>query len=203
MPRVPANRREAALREQLADLAARIMAEQGVQDFALAKRKAALRLHLGADPALPSNSEVDRALRRYQALYYRDQQPQQLRRLRAASVEAMQLLERFQPRLVGAVLDGSADLHSAVCLHLFSDDPVAVELFLGERGIPLCSGNRRLRFDPQHEREITRLRFAADGTEFDLSVLPQDSLRQAPLDPVDGRPMRRATRAAVIALLNA
>ncbi|MGD9582625.1 MAG: hypothetical protein AB7V26_02990 [Lysobacterales bacterium] len=201
MTRNPGHRREFALREQLADLAARIMVEQGVLDFALAKRKAADRLHLGDDPALPSNSEVDQALRRYQALFRHEQQPLQLRKLRAAAVQAMQLLERFEPRLVGAVLDGSADQHSAVCLHLFSDDPVAVEIFLGEQGIPFTSGSRLLRLDAARELEAVRIRFSADGSEFDLSVLPRDSLRQAPLDRVHGRSMRRATRDAVRALL--
>ena len=201
MARFPGRRREAALREQLADLAARIMIEQGVTDFAQAKRKAAGRLGLGADPLLPSNAEVDRARHRYLALYCSEQQPAQVRKLRAAALEAMDLLERFQPRLTGAVLDGSAVDHSAVCLHLFSDDPLAVELFLGERGIPVRSGSRRLRFDPGHELLGTRIQFAVDDTEFDLSVLPLDCLRQAPMDPVDGRPMRRANRAAVMSLL--
>lgn len=201
MPRIPGHRRDAARRAQLAELAARVMVEQGVRDFALAKRKAADRLHLDANATLPSNAEIDQAVRRYQALYYRDQQPKQLYRLRSTAVAAMQWLAPFQPRLVGAVLDGSADQHSAVCLHLFVDDPVAVERFLIERGIAYASGSRRLRFEPQCDREVVKLGFSADEIAFDLTVLPQDGLRQAPLNRVDGQPMRRATRAAVVALL--
>ena len=39
--------------------------------------------------------------------------------------------------------------------------------------------------------------FAADGVPFDLTVMPRDALRQAPIDRADGRPMQRASLAAL------
>ena len=45
------------------------------------------------------------------------------------------------------------------------------------------------------------LLFAADELPFDLTVLPRDAQRRAPLDRTDDRPMRRAALAQVEILL--
>jgi hypothetical protein len=124
-----------------------------------------------------------------------------LRQRREAAVEAMRFLAPFEPRLVGAVLEGSADAHSAVCLHVFSDDPDAVALYLHDHGVPFETQTRRLRSNRDDQPEYPVLLFAADELPFDLTVLPRDALRQAPLDRIDDRPMRRATLAAVEELL--
>jgi hypothetical protein len=113
----------------------------------------------------------------------------------------MRFLDRFEPRLVGAVLEGTADAHSAVCLHVFSDTPESVVLFLEERGVPLTHQTRRLRITRDEQQEYPVLLFAADGLPFDVTVLPRDALRQPPLDRIDERPMRRASLAVVEELL--
>jgi len=59
--------------------------------------------------ALPGNAEVLAELRDYQRLFQGEEQPRQLHRRREAAIPAMQFFERFEPRLVGSVLDGSAD----------------------------------------------------------------------------------------------
>jgi hypothetical protein len=181
--------------------AARLMSEHGIRDFHMAKRKAAERLGAGEDTGLPKNSEVEDALREYQRLFQADEQPMRLRRLREVAREAMRFFVRFEPRLVGAVLDGTADRHSAVCLHLFSDAPEEIVAFLQEQGIPYEEQNRRLRtgHDAQHEYPV--LLFSADEVAIDLTVLPLDAIRQAPLDRVGERPMRRAALAALEELL--
>jgi hypothetical protein len=189
------------LRRRIALEAARLMSEHGIRDFHQAKRKAAERLGAGEDVGLPKNSEVEDALREYQRLFQADEQPVRLRRLREVARDAMRFFVRFQPRLVGAVLDGTADRHSAVCLHLFSDAPEEVVAFLQEQGIPYEEQNRRLRthHDAQHEYPV--LLFSADEVAIDLTVLPLDAIRQAPLDRVGDRPMRRAALAALEELL--
>ena len=94
-----------------------------------------------------------------------------------------------------------ADRHSAVCLHLFSDDPDAPARLLGERGIPYEAQQRRLRLTPDSHAEFPALLFAADDTAVDLTIFSHDELRQPPLDRIDGKPMQRATRAALENLL--
>lgn len=188
-------------RLRVAQEAARLMSEHGIRDFHHAKIKAAERLGILDAQALPRNNEIEEALREHQRIFHADSQPQLLQERREAAAEAMRFLERFDPRLVGAVLEGTADAHSAVCLHLFSDTPESVVLFLEERGVPITQQTRRLRVTRDEQQEYPVLLFAADGLPFDITVLPRDSLRQPPLDRIDEKPMRRASLAAVEELL--
>lgn len=199
--RIHAQDRMQRNRLRVAQEAARLMSEHGIRDFHHAKLKAAERLGIHETQALPRNNEIEQALRERQRLFDADSQPQQLLERREAAVEAMRFLARYQPRLVGAVLDGTADTHSAVCLHVFSDDPEAVTLFLREHGVPAEVQTRRLRRNRDEQADYPVLLFAADGLAFDLTVLPCDALRQAPLDRIDEKPMRRASLAALESLL--
>jgi hypothetical protein len=185
----------------VAQEAARLMTQHGIRDFHRAKLKAAERLGILDTKALPSNLEIEQAVREHQRLFLADSQPQLLLQRRHAAVEAMRFLARFEPRLVGAVLEGTADAHSAVCLHVYCDDIEAVGHFLGEHGVPFETQTRRLREQPGNPAEYPVLLFAADDVAFDLTVLPHDALRRAPMDRIDDRPMRRASTVQVEMLL--
>lgn len=180
-------------RHQLATEAARLMAEGGIRDFHLAKRKAAQRLGIFDDASLPRNSEIEDALREHQRLFLGDRQQAELLRRREAALPALAFFQHFQPRLVGPVLDGTADAHSPVTLQLHSDDPDAVPRWLDEHRIPARPRSHHLRLDHAREIDAPAWLFSAEGLEFDVTVLPQDSVRQAPLSGVDGKPMRRAS----------
>lgn len=188
-------------RQRVAQEAARLMSEHGIRDFHHAKLKAAERMGVDDEQALPRNREIEQALRERQRIFHGHEQPQALRRRREAAREAMGFMARFEPRLVGAVLEGTADSHSAVCLHLFCDDPEAVPRFLEEHGIPYETQTRRLRETRDRTGEYPVYLFRADELPFDLTVLPRVAMRQAPLDRVDERPMQRASLSAVDALL--
>ncbi|MEW5836283.1 MAG: hypothetical protein AB1832_14565 [Pseudomonadota bacterium] len=200
--RIHAHDRLQRNRLRVAQEAARLMSEHGIRDFHHAKLKASERLGIVDAQSLPRNDEIERALREHQRIFQAESQPRHLRRCREAAMEAMRFLDAFQPRLVGAVLEGTADAHSAVCLHLFSDDPDAVLRFLHERGVPYETQTRRLRTSRDDNAEYPVVLFSADSLSFDLTVLPVDALRQAPVDRVDERPMRRAGLAAVEQLLH-
>lgn len=199
--RIHAQDRAQRNRLRVAQEAARLMSEHGIRDFHRAKRKAAERLGVSDEQALPRNHEIEQALREHQRLFQSDSQPQLLRERREAAVEAMRFLARFEPRLVGSVLEGTADAHSAVCLHVFSDDPEAVGIYLREHGVPFETQTRRLRLNRDEQAEYPVLLFAADNLPFDITVLPLNVLRQAPLDRVDEKPMRRASLASVEIML--
>ena len=140
-----ANQREIKLRRQVALEAARIMARESVQDFLAAKRKAAARLGISEARFLPRNIEIKNALADYQHLFQSETQPDQLRYLRETALEAMHFFSAYEPRLVGEVLDGIANQHSDVTLHLFSDTVEDIELFLMQKQIPYKMKQRRLR----------------------------------------------------------
>src|SRR5262245_43231570 len=118
------------MRTRIAAAAARLMAEDGVEDFALAKRKAARQLGAEDTQSLPKNEEIEAELRAYQSLYQGEEQRERIQYLRRCALEAMQLLERFRPYLAGPVLSGTAGRYSDIDLQLFTDDGKAVEHFL-------------------------------------------------------------------------
>lgn len=189
-------------RQRIAAEAARLISELGLRDYHQAKLRAAQRLGIQDERHLPRNTEIETALREYQRLFGGEERLDYLRALRQCAVEAMRFFQAFEPRLVGAVLDGTADQHSAVCLHLFSDNPEALALFLDENGIPFEQIERQLRWSADEVERVDAYRFSADDIPLDLTLLPLDALRQAPLDRIDGKPMRRANLAAAKQLLD-
>lgn len=188
-------------RHRLAHEAARLMAEGGIRDYQQAKLKAASRLGIHDDASLPRNAEIEDALRQYQRLFAGPAHGSGLRQRREAALRALQFLHGFAPRLTGPVLDGTADANSPVQLQVHSDDADAVQRFLEEHGIPAQSRSRRLRLDQQRLLEAPVWVFSAEELTFDVTVLPYDALRQAPLSPVDEKPQRRASAAQLQQLL--
>ena len=187
-------------RHRLAHEAARLMAEGGIRDYHQAKLKAAERLGIYDDASLPRNREIEDALREYQRLFQRDNLVG-LRQRREAALRAMEFFAAFEPRLVGPVLEGTADARSPVALHLYSDDADAASRFLDQHGIPAEARSRHLRLDRERSDDFPVWIFSAEELSFDLTVLPLDVLRQAPLSGVDERPMKRASAAQLRQLL--
>ena len=187
-------------RERVAGEAARLIAEGGLRDYHQAKLKAAQRLGISDDASLPRNREIEDALREYQRLFRPDHQDE-LRRRREAALRALDFFDPFDPRLVGPVLEGTADARSPVTLFVHSDDPDAVPRFLEERGIPAEAGGRRLRLDRERSSDFPVWLFTAEDLAFELTVLPRLLLRQAPLSAIDERPVQRANATQLRELL--
>ncbi|KPK40561.1 MAG: hypothetical protein AMJ69_01855 [Gammaproteobacteria bacterium SG8_47] len=195
------NLKDARLRRRIAAEAARILLERGGRDYQVAKRKAAEQLGAGDSRHLPSNAEIEQALMEYQRVFHAHTQPAHLHHLREVAVDAMTFLAPFAPRLVGPVLNGSADHNSAVNLHVFCDVSEEVGLFLDAHSIPYELGERKLRLSADSSQLYPCYRFVAGDCRLELTVFPIDGQRRAPLSPVDGKPMRRASLDQVSALL--
>ena len=116
------------------------------------------------------------------------------KKLRETALEAMDFLESFHPKLVGPVLEGTADQHSRVSLHVFSEVPDEVSLFLTENGIPYREESRRIRWHTGKHRDLVLLITEAGEVTVELCLFQTIDLRQPPPGPVDGRPQKRASR---------
>ncbi|MBN8441454.1 MAG: hypothetical protein J0M28_07110 [Thauera sp.] len=121
--------RSGTLRREIAALAARMMAEDGISDFGFAKRKAARQLGAVDSEVLPNNTEIEAELRAWQALYQDEEQPQRLFEMRSAAVEIMRQLDEFRPYLTGGALDGTAGRYSELEIDLFPESAKEVEIF--------------------------------------------------------------------------
>ena len=189
------------LRQQLAAEAARIMATEGQKSFLVAKQKAAKRLGACERTGLPSNLEVEEELKLWQQLYGGESQAEQLAELRQGAVRAMRFLAAFSPRLVGPVLEGTADGFSRICLHVFSDDPDAVVHHLMQHGIEFEQERRKIRWHDGDHRHIEVLVVQAGDNTVEMSLMIGRDALHAPRSPVDGQPLKRASLDEVEALL--
>lgn len=189
------------MRIRLAQEAARILVESGGQDYLMAKRKAALRLGAVDTRNMPSNVEIEQALVEYQRLFRGSSQPQVLNALRTEAVKAMGFFEAFRPKLVGPVLQGTADEHTPITLHIFAPTTEEVGLYLLHFQIPYEMQDKRLRLSAENQESFPCYRFMAGQFQMAVVVFPSDK-PVSPLSPVDGKPMRRASVAEVQALLD-
>jgi len=185
----------------LAQEAARIIVEQGIQDYRLAKTKAAERLGMSERGSLPGNSEIEHAVSEHLKLFGRESHLDLLRVLREAALSAMELLAPFTPRLVGPVLHGTAAANSAVNLHVFSDSSELVAQSLQDRSVQFRIYERRIKSRRDHVETFSGFRFTHDNSSIEATVFPVDGMRQAPISPVNGKPMQRADKNAVLELL--
>lgn len=180
------------LRSAVAQEAARLMAEHGIQDYLIAKRKAAERYGVVDGSFLPKNVEIEAALAAHLRLFAGDKHASSLQQQRRMALQAMQLLAKFEPRLVGAVLNGTATEFADIQLHVFSDTPETVYLQLLDRRYEYEVFERKLRLTPERQIAVPSVRFAMGDEIIEAFVFPADGIRQSPLSPVDGKPMKRA-----------
>jgi hypothetical protein len=188
-----------SLRREIAGLAARMMAEDGISDYGYAKRKATKALGAGDLDALPTNEEIEAELRAYQAIYQDEEHEERLRMLREVALEVMRTLADFRPYLTGPVLDGTAGRYAGVDIDLYADSAKDVEIMLLSHNIPYeideTSRNRPDGMEAQ-------LSLDWDGIPIRLSIYPYVAERRQQRSPHTGRSPTRARMEAVVALLN-
>lgn len=188
-------------RRTICEEAARIMVEHGITDYGFAKKKAVQRLGLSPRRTeLPSNRELAEAMRVRLRLFDGAGLNERYRARLERAVEIMALLDDFRPRLVGPLLEGIATQHGAVQLHLFCDAPESVMLRLEDMQVPHKPFDRRVRFPSDQYEQVPGFSFEWRNSAFDVLVFQYRRIRQAPLCPVEGRPMRRASAERVLEL---
>lgn len=188
-------------RQLVAQEAARIIVNHGVRDYRLAKRKAAERLGFNARGSLPGNTEIEAAVAEHLQIFGGDSHEDHLRLMRVAALATMQLLASFTPRLVGPVLAGTADENSVINLHVFADSPEAVALELDDIGLQFRLYERRLKSRRNQVETYAGFQFHHNNSSIEATVFPVDGIRQAPMSPIDGKPMRRVDSNGVQELL--
>jgi hypothetical protein len=194
---------QSELRQRLAQESARLMIEHGIVDFGLAKRKAAERLAVTTLGALPSNAQIEACLAERQRIFEPDGHTDRLQELRILALRVMGQLTGFEPRLAGPVLSGTATSSSRIELHVFSASAEAVAATLERFGHRLSSCAQRFRFGGGRQVQVPGYRFHAQGATVLTPVFPENGIREAPLSAVDKKPMARASRREIEALIAA
>jgi len=159
---------EGAQRATIAQAAARLIAEHGIADWTLAKRKAARQLDLPERASLPGDDEIEAALHDYHALFGGAAHEASLRGQREEALVWMKRLAAFRPLLVGGVAEGWATEHSDIRLELVADDAKAVELALlnggcSYRSLPQRNGESSSELAIETRRGVVRLTVRTHG----------------------------------------
>jgi hypothetical protein len=176
------------LRQEIAQSAARLMFEEGISDYARAKRKAVKLLGIQQDAPLPTNAEIDSALREYHALYADEADAAHLLDLRQAALLTMQLLQKFNPHLTGPVLDGTAGPYADTDIHVFAESAKELEIYLLNQNIPYHGDEQHYRMSDRpgkqkHELVRKRVPVVLVETRFGtqrISIFEADDIRSAP-----------------------
>lgn len=185
----------------VAQQAARMMAEEGISDYAFAKRKAARQLGMEEGNCLPTNAEVESELRIHQGIYHSEEHAAMLYRLRTEALAIMRMLDRFDPQLTGAVLDGTAGRYAETDIHLFADSDKEVEIFLLNNKIPYQTGEKSYHY--RDERRKMPM-FVLDGQDgpIRLIVFSPENSRMTLRNAFGDGAVTRARSAVVENLLN-
>lgn len=188
------------LRQRIAEEAARIVIEEGVSDYHRAKTKACERLGIWQKRDLPSNLDIEQAVVARQRLFFPEQSIELIQFLRETALDVMHFFGEFDAHLVGSVLRGTAHRHSAIELHLFSEDAKYVAIKLIDAKMPYQTIERC---------EVKGGRSDFPGFLFDWGNIPVEALvfengrlRKRPISSVDGKPMRRGSISDVETLLS-
>jgi len=184
------------MRALIAASAARIMAEDGIEDFATAKRKAARQLGAGDTQSLPNNDEIETELRLYQSLYQGEEQRERVRLLRGLALAAMEELAEFKPYLTGPVLKGTAGRYADIDLQVFADSGKDLEIFLLNRNIAYQTSAMR-HYSGNQERSVSVLSMDWEGTPVRVAVYWPDDERRSVKTTPSGKPLERAGLDAV------
>jgi len=187
--------RETQNRVRIAQTAARLIAEHGLTDWALAKRKAARQLMLSEREALPDDGEIEAALAEHHAIFGGDEHAATLRQQREEALKWMRRLAEFRPTLIGGVAAGWATEYSDIRLDLVADDAKAVELTLINAGVAY-------RLPPSQRADgAAELHIDTPIAGLRLIVRDDSAARQRPARDAQGNPAVRLGAAALEALL--
>ena len=187
------------LRERIAHLAARLMAEDGIEDYAQAKRKAARQAGVPDARQLPDNDEIAAALKIYRGLY-QDEYAGQLRALRQLALDTMRELAAYNPYLTGSVLNGSAGKYADIHLQLYGDNAKSIEHYLLDRNIRYRAAEARL-YAGDMLVVAPVLILNRDGYDIHLTLLSPRDLRLSLKNSAAGKPIERVKADAVAALI--
>jgi hypothetical protein len=175
---------------ELAAAAAALVVDEGME-YATAKRKAARSL--GISKQMPSNEEVEDAVREHIAIFCADTQAAELQALRDVAVVWMQRMTEFRPHLSGAVWRGTATRLSAVHLDLYCDDPKAAEIALINAGEDYDAGalDKAGRREPLSVLSLSSpSAFLGEAVTVHLMLYDHDDQRGALKPDARGRPWR-------------
>lgn len=175
---------------EIAQAAARIMHQQRLQEYGIAKRKALESLGLPHREALPENKLVDEALKEQLALFANEADRNWSTALLQAAQDASEFLAGFSHYIGGSLASQTSKQDDRLEVHLYCDTPEALLWVLQDNSIPYDESQRVVRIGRQVEKEFPCFSFVANSIAISITVFPDTRPQARPCD-TDGSPRPR------------
>lgn len=181
------------MKQRLAVESARLMREEGIDDFHYARKKAAQHYGIQDSYVYPSKEEIISEIKLHQAIYGCAEQVSILHELRSTALKAMNLFKNYSPKLTGTALLGFAGKSSPINIHVFADTAEDIAMILMQYDIPYQLTETRLYFNKKTSHVLPKYQFLAGDTQINLTIIPCKQKNNLPLDHFDGQTMQRAS----------
>lgn len=177
------------LRLRAAERAAELMYFEGIKEYLRAKRKASRHVKM---TLWPNNREIRDALDRLAEAHEGPARQERLLAMRRKALQVMEVLEDFEPRLIGSVLTGHIKMSSDIDLHAFADDHELVGNCLLEAGYDLCFELIKTRKGGEF-RDFPHYYISEGVAMVEVSVYPLEDLKRPQKSSITHKRMERAT----------
>ena len=179
------------LKDMIAQEAAKIIAEKGIQQFGQAKFKAAENLNAMDNGCLPSNSDIEKKLIEYYQLFQTDVHLDHIKSLRKIALDIMHIFDNYQIYLVGPVANGTANVSSAINFHIASEDESEIIQTLTKNDLTHKPYDRKIKFNEKTIKQVNGIKTIYKNTDIELTIFNHKEIRLAPLSKIDNKPMKR------------
>ena len=179
------------LKDMIAQEAAKMIAEKGIQQFGQAKFKAAENLNAMNNGCLPSNSDIEKKLIEYYQLFQADVDFDHILYLRKIAFDVMHIFDNYLIYLVGPVANGSASFSSAINFHIASEDESEIIQTLIKNDLTHKPYDRKIKFNEKTIKQVNGIKTIYKNTDIELTIFNHKEIRHAPLSKIDNKPMKR------------
>lgn len=170
------------LKWDIAQTAARLMHQQRLQDYGIAKRKALESLGLSTREALPENRLIDEALQQQLALFASEADREWAVKLQQTAQDASDFLADFRHYIGGSLASQTCKQDDRLEVHLYCDAPENLLWALQENQIPYDESQRVVRVGRQQEKEFPCFSFVANDVAVSITVFPDSRPQARPCD---------------------
>jgi len=164
----------------IANRAAEIIMEEGITDYHFAKKKAAKYLGYQSSDYLPSNDEIDNALKEYQKIYQVDIDASLVRKIKDEALMIMELVKKFNPHLLGQLIDGLIPKYPILKINLYTDNMKEIEYVLLNNNIEFNLKDTNIsekRTKKKSLRNIPIIKIEGRWFPIELKVLDENDLK--------------------------
>lgn len=181
---------QAPLRHAVAVEAARLLYHREFKEYYQAKREAARR---HGCKVLPTNHEIHHQLLLIAQFAEGPQRTARLTEMRQAALQVMEILQEFQPKLIGSVWTGHIRRGSDIDINLYAEGPDGVLAALQRANLSARAERVQARQGAGQVEFVHLHLHHPSGHEIEITLYPPEDVRTHPNCSITGGPISRGS----------